>query len=42
MGELATIEAGNRPPERSFLPALLSHHSLIEHLPPGATVFLDE
>ncbi len=40
--ELETLAAGGVAPERSFLPALLSPFSLLDHLAAGSTVILDE
>ncbi len=41
-GQLETLAGGGLPLEPSFLPALLSPFSLADHLPPEATVILDE
>ena len=40
--ELRAIANGETVDARSFLPALLSHHSLLDHLPDDAMVILDE
>ncbi len=40
--ELEAISRGESLPARSFLPALLSRHTLLDHLPAGATLVLDE
>ena len=40
--ELRAIADGETVDARSFLPALLSHHSLLDHLPDDAIVILDE
>src|SRR5690606_5400724 len=40
--ELETLAAGQQPHGPSFIAALISPHSLLDHLPADATVILDE
>ncbi len=40
--ELETLRGGGLPAGPSFLPALLSSHTLLDHLPRDATIVLDE
>jgi transcription-repair coupling factor (superfamily II helicase) len=40
--ELEQLASGVLPPGASFLPALLSPFSLLDHLPPGAVLVLEE